>query len=143
MVKELTPEETKVLQESPYVRFVRSGMVFFTDEFKAILYRRLLEGQSVRSTLQVYGIDPGILGDRRIWNLAHTIRAEARKESHQEIQVMAQGKEPGSKERELAKQVERLQTELAYMREEVDFLKRLRAADLEARKAWKDKHRQK
>jgi hypothetical protein len=41
------------------------------------------------------------------------------------------------------KRIRQLEAELAYTRQEVEFLKKVQVADMEARKAWESKHRQK
>ena len=37
----------------------------------------------------------------------------------------------------------RLEHELAYVKQEVEFLKKLQMANMEAKKSWESKHRQK
>ena len=39
--------------------------------------------------------------------------------------------------------IRQLENELAYTRQEVEFLKKLQAANMEAQKQWESKHRQK
>ena len=46
-------------------------------------------------------------------------------------------------EHTLGARVEQLEHELAYTRQEVEFLKKIHVADLEARKLWESKQRQK
>ena len=48
-----------------------------------------------------------------------------------------------TKEQTLAARVKDLEHELAYTRQEVEFLKKIHLADLEARKSWESKHRRK
>ena len=48
-----------------------------------------------------------------------------------------------TREQTLAARVEQLEHELAYTRQEVEFLKKIRMADLEAQRQWESKHRQK
>ena len=75
--KPLNAEEIAELRSSPYVARVMSGQVKFTPEFKKVLYEELMRGKTVRVTLEEHGIDPEILGDKRIWGFAHKLRANA------------------------------------------------------------------
>ena len=48
-----------------------------------------------------------------------------------------------TKEQTLTARIKQLEHELAYTRQEVEFLKKIHTADLEARKLWESKQRQK
>ena len=43
----------------------------------------------------------------------------------------------------MTERIEQLEHELAYTRQEVEFLKKLQAANMEAQKKWESRHRQK
>ena len=99
----------------------------------------------MRTIFEEHGIDPEILGDRRIWGFAYKLRANADREEGYADLRKNNSRKPAKESREqtLAVRVEQLEHELAYTRQEVEFLKKIHTADLEARKLWESKHRQK
>ena len=64
--KPLNPEEIAELRSCPYVASIISGRINFTNEFKRSAYQQLLDGKTMRTIFEEHGIDPEILGDRRI-----------------------------------------------------------------------------
>ncbi len=143
--KPLNAEEIAELRSSPYVARVMSGQVHFTPEFKKVLYEELMHGKTVRITLVEHGIDPEILGDKRIWSIAQKLRAKADRDKGFEDLRQNNSRKPAKETREqtLASRIEQLEHELAYTRQEVEFLKKIHMADLEARKQWESRQRQK
>ena len=99
----------------------------------------------MRSIFEEHGIDPEILGDKRIWSFAHKLRANADRNQGFADLRMNNSRKPAKETREqtLAARVEQLEHELAYTRQEVEFLKKIHTADLEARKSWESRLRQK
>ena len=143
--KELTPEEVTELLKSPHVEKIVGGMISFTAEFKRMAYQQMAEGKLMRAIFIENGIDPKVLGDRRVWGLAEALRNRAeRAEGFADLRRHNLRK-PGqaSKEQTLGMRVEQLEHELAYTRQEVEFLKKIRMADMEAGKSWESKQRQK
>ena len=143
--KLITKEEIEKLKQSPYIAKVTPNQVSFTKEFKQMAYLELLEGKLMREILIDSGIDDKILGDRRIWGLAAKIREEAERNGGFEDQRKKNSRRPKKKAEEqiMAERVERLEHELAYTRQEVEFLKKLQAVNMEAQKKWESRHRQK
>ena len=143
--KPLNAEEIAELRESPFILSIISGRINFTPEFKQLAYCQLINGKSMREIFEENGIDPEILGPSRIYGFAEKLRTKADRE---EGFIDLRGKNSrkpakGTKEQALAARVEQLEHELAYTRQEVEFLKKIRMADLEARESWESKHRQK
>jgi transposase-like protein len=143
--KQLNAEEIAELRECPFVESVISGRIKFTPEFKRMAYQQLVAGKSMREIFEENGIDPEILGGARIWGFAEKLRKNAEREEGFEDLRKHNSRKPakGTKEQALAARVEQLEHELAYTRQEVEFLKKIHLADLEARKQWESKHRQK
>lgn len=145
MGKKLTVEEREILKRSPHVANVTSVTVTFTPEFKRILYQGLCDGRRLKEVLFEHGINPEILGNSRIWGMAENLRAKAdREEGFEDQRKQNHRREAeGTREQSLEAKVEQLEHELAYTRQEVEFLKKIRMADLEAQKAWESRHRRK
>lgn len=143
--KPLSAEEVAQLRCSPYVVDVKGGRISFTPEFKRMAYERLINGIPMRQIFEEHGIDPKVLGDVRVWGFTQKLRKQAEREGGfadlREKNKRKPAKE--TKEQTLSAKVERLEHELAYTRQEVEFLKKIRAADLEAQKQWESKQRQK
>jgi len=143
--KQLNAEEIAELRESPFVSSIISGRISFTPEFKRMAYGQLISGKSMREIFEENGIDPDILGTSRIWGFAEKLRKNADREGGFEDQRSHNSRKTakGTREQALSARVEQLEHELAYTRQEVEFLKKIRMADLEARKQWESKHRPK
>ena len=99
----------------------------------------------MRTILEESGINPEILGERRIWAMAYRMRQEAEREEGFEDQRRKNKRKPRKQKEEqtLAERIEQLEHELAYTKQEVEFLKKIRAAELEAQKTWESKKRRK
>ena len=141
----LTKEEIEKLKQSPYVAKATPYQISFTTDFKRMAYQELNEGKLMREILTESGIDVEILGDCRIWSVAEKIKKAAERESGFTDQREKNSRKPGkmTEEQVMAKRVEQLEHELAYTRQEVEFLKKLQAANMEAQKKWESRHRQK
>ena len=139
--KELNSEELAELRESPYVASIVAGRINFTPEFKRAAYQQLVEGKTMRAIFEEHGIAPEILGDKRIWSFAHKLRSNADRDEGFADLRSRNSRKPAKETREqtLAARVEQLEHELAYTRQEVEFLKKIHTADLEARKSWESR----
>lgn len=137
-----TEEEVTLLRASPHVESVTVRSITFTPEFKSILYQELSEGGNIWDLLEKHGISTGVLGKNRVNGLLDKIRRTAnREEGFQNLRRSPRKGEPQDSEESLRKQVKQLTLQLAYTRQEVEFLKKLQTADMEARKSWESKHR--
>lgn len=143
--KPLTPDEVAELRTSPYVANIISGKITFTPEFKRAAHEQLALGKTMRAILEEHGIDPEILGNSRIYAMTHVLRLNASRDDdfidlrkHNTRKPVA-----NAKEQTLASRVKQLEHELAYTRQVVEFLKKIRMADLEAQKQWESKQRRK
>lgn len=143
--KPLNAEEIAELRSSPYVASIISGRINFTPEFKRQAYMELSNGKLMREIFEEHGIDPEILGTTRIYQFTAKLRAKADQEEGFSDLRAHNSRKPakGTTEQTLAARVEELEHELAYTRQEVEFLKKIHTADLEARKLWESKQRQK
>ena len=143
--KPLNAEEIAELRSSPYVASAIGNKISFTPEFKHMAYDQITSGKTMREVFEGHGIDPEILGDSRIWAFTQKLRAKAeRDEGFADLRAQNSRKpSKENKEQTLAARVEQLAHELAYTRQEVEFLKKIHTADLEARKLWESKQRQK
>ncbi len=140
----ITKEEIEELKRSPYIESASPQMVKFTVDFKRMAYQELSEGKTLREVLKESGIRPEILGDSRIWSIAEKLRKQGkRKEGFEDQGRKERQRGQKTKEQTMAERIEQLEHELAYTRQEVEFLKKIQAADMEARKSWESRQRRK
>ena len=64
-----------------------------------------------------------------------------RDEGFTDLRHQRKKKTPEGTSQSSEKRIRQLEAELAYTLQVVEFLKKVQAADLEARKAWESKHR--
>lgn len=143
--KDLTPEEIAKLKENPWIESVRGQHISYSEDFKKEAYHELMDGKSMHTIFFEHGIDPEVVGDGRIYVLTCRLRKRAdSEEGFKDLRANNQRKPAKpTKEQTLAARVSDLEHELAYTRQEVEFLKKIHLADLEARKSWESKQRQK
>ena len=139
--KLFSEEEIAELKQNPHVTTVTKRTVNFTSEFKQILYESMVRGERLATILEMYGINTGILGEARIRGLSQRIYEFADREEGFE-KKKPQPKQT-SEEEGMAKRIKRLENELAYTKQEVEFLKKVRAADMEAQRQWESKRKPK
>ena len=143
--KQFTKEEMAKLKLSPYVESVSSTRVKFTPEFKRMAYQEISDGKTLRTVMEESGIDPDILGNSRIWTIAAKLRKDAeREEGFEDLRYKnSRSSKPETKAPTMEERIAQLEHELAYTRQEVEFLKKIQAADMEARRSWESTHRRK
>ena len=136
------PEEIASLQASPCVESVTSRSVCFTPEFKRLVYSELLSGKNIYEVFEEHGIDTAALGSARINGFLERLRkAGERDEGFANLRHQKKSKTPEERSQSTEKRIRLLEAELAYTKQMVEFLKKVQAADTEAQKAWKSKHR--
>lgn len=139
-----TDEQIEHLKANPYVKNVSPASVSFTEEFKRYFWHRLEEGVITRQIFFECGIDPDALGKRRMDGFRYSLKKCAkREEGFFDKRRSNYRHEKSADEQSLELRVKQLEHELAYTRQEVEFLKKLQTADMEARKQWESKHRPK
>ena len=140
----LTNREVDELQNNQYIASVTSNTVSFTEAFKELAYEKKLQGVSVSETMRQCGIDPEILGASRVKGFSYTLNKSAKRESgFSDGRSENYRRPPKTGDETVEQRIRQLENELAYTRQEVEFLKKLQAANMEALKQWESKRRQK
>lgn len=142
--KLLSEEEIAELKQNPHVTSVSARSVNFSTEFKQIAYEAMMRGENLASVLEMYGINTGVLGEVRIRGMAQRLYQFAEREEGFRSQKGQRKRNKDELEEEnLRKRLQRLENELAYTRQEVEFLKKVQEADTEARRQWESKRKPK
>jgi len=128
------------MEENPYVSFVSETTIRFTEEFKEIAYAGKQTGTPLPEIFRIHGIDPAILGSSRVEGFSYTLNRRNRKEDpDQKRSNTSYQRSPKTGEESLIQRIEQLEHELAYTRQEVEFLKKIQEAGMEEQKVWESK----
>ena len=140
----LSKREVEALRRNPNVAAVSATTVKFTEEFKRLAYEGKRNGISVSETMRRNGIDPEVLGSSRVEGFTYLLNKKAKQGSgFADRRSENYRRPPKTGEETVDQRIRQLENELAYTRQEVEFLKKLQAANMEAQKQWESKHRQK
>jgi len=134
--KLLNTEEIAELKLNPYVVDATERFVYFTTEFKKQFFKEYQSGHMPKRIISDMGINTEILGSTRINSVKlHVLKQAERACGFTDMQ--------GSQFRDVVRdkspedKIKRLEYELAYTRQELEFVKKIFAANREAQKEWK------
>jgi hypothetical protein len=137
-MKEYTPKQIKKLKENPYTLNVTKNKLYFTAKFKEDFWISYQAGNAPRKILSDFGYDLSVFGQKQIDSMVQGIKRQALsgngftegENRTRRVPIKA------TQEKELSspQSMERMQNELLYLRQEVDFLKKIIAADNSKRK---------
>ena len=138
----LSESAVKQLRANIFVEYVTDECVQFSEQFKKIAWDGLEQGKKLSEIFRENGIPPELLGQKRIENFRYLLRRRMKEgRGFSDYRENNGGKLPDDEEITLEEKVRILQHELAYTKQEVEFLKKLQMANTEARKEWELKHR--
>jgi len=139
-----TKEQIEQLCKNKYVISVTASTVRFSEDFKRLFYQRMHSGETAKAIFRDCGIDPDILGYYRVKNFPYVLNKAAKREEGFVDKRQDNYRHPSQQgEQTVEARVKQLEHELAYTRQEVEFLKKLQMADMEARRQWESKHQPK
>jgi hypothetical protein len=123
---------------------ISRSSIRFTEDFKRYFYNQRTTGKTVFQIFSDCGIDPEMLGQSRIDGFCYTLNKCAKRDlGFVDKRQNNYHHQPSTGSETVETRIRHLEHELAYTRQEVEFLKKLQMADTEARKSWESKHRQK
>lgn len=139
-----TKDQIDQLRANRYVKSISSSTIRFTEEFKRYFYQQYKAGMSPRDIFLACGIDPDILGEKRIEGFRYSIVKYAKRDEGFTDKRQSNCRRPAKNdEASMEAEIRKLKHELAYTRQEVEFLKKIHLADMEARRQWESKHQPK
>ena len=132
-MKEYTPKQIKVLQANPYTFKVSKMKLYFTVKFKEDFWIRYQAGNAPRKIVQDLGYDLSMFSQKQIDSIVQRIKKEALsgnafsegENRNRRVSI----KETSEEELSSPQSIERMQNELLYLRQEVEFLKKIIIAD--------------
>ena len=127
-MREYTAREMKLLKANPYTYRVTKNKLYFTAEFKQAFWIGYQAGNTPRKLLAEFGYDLSLFGRKQIDSIAQRIKEQAQSgKGFKEGE--AHDQRPGMKLDEVPESMERIWIELQYLRQEVEFLKKIMKGD--------------
>ena len=137
--KRFTLEERRELEDNPYVENVSETTITYTEEFKEEFAKEYASGKPPSAILREHGFDPAVLGKRRKDSLvARTKEYSQRPGGFSDARKESSGR-PKVKELTDAENIQRLEHQVRYLKQENEFLKKIRFLDRQAEWEWKRK----
>ena len=125
-MKEYTKKELKELNENPYTLKATKNKISHTAEFKRVFWTKYQAGTSPRKILEELGYNPKMFGQKRIDSLVQHIKEQA---------LSGNGFTEGSNRTKRVKIISnedftpesftQMQHEVLYLKQEVEFLKKI------------------
>lgn len=132
-IKKFTQEQMETLAANPFTYKVNAYRISYTLEFKNLFLARYEAGESVREIFESLGYDTGILGDSRIYCFAYKLVRQA-----ENGQLLTETPPTTRQEKPIhvdyntmpaQQSVAAMQREIAYLRQQVEFLKKITELD--------------
>ena len=136
-----TDEQLELLLENPYVKSASSKAITYTEEFKAHFVAEYETGKAPTEILRGSGFDLKALGQKRIDNLSLRFKKMSKREEGFSDTRKGSSGRPSTKDVTTDEQIERLQHQVKYLKQENEFLKKINFLDRQAQ--WKHKQNQK
>lgn len=132
-MKEYTPKQVKELKSNPYTFKVTQNKLYFTIKFKEDFWISYQAGNAPRKILTDFGYNLEYFGQKQIDSIVQRVKKEALSGNGFTEGENRQRRVPmnATLEEDLLspQSIERMQNELLYLRQEVEFLKKIITAD--------------
>lgn len=132
-MRTFTEEQIKKLKKNPYTFKITRNKLYFTAKFKEDFWISYQAGNAPRKVMQDLGYDLSMFTQKQIDNYVQRIKREAlsgegfREGENRQRRIPM--KATDEKELSSPQSIERMQNELLYLRQEVEFLKKIIVAD--------------
>lgn len=128
-----TQEQMETLAANPFTYKISALRISYTLEFKNLFLSRFEAGEPVKDIFTSLGYDVAILGENRMYTFARRIskQAEAGKLPTEEPPCVKLSKPVNTDYNTMPAQqsVSAMQREIAYLRQQVEFLKKITELD--------------
>lgn len=138
-MRTFTEEQIKKLKKNPYTFKLTKNKLYFTAKFKEDFWISYQAGNAPRKVMHDLGYDLSMFTQKQIDNYVQRIKREALsgegfREGENRQRRIPQ-KATDEKELSSSQSIERMQNELLYLRQEVEFLKKLLLQTIRERKS--------
>lgn len=137
-MKEYTPKQIRELKANPYTYNVTKNKLYFTSKFKEDFWISYQAGNAPRKILTDLGYNLDYFEQKQIDSIVQRIKKQALSGNGFTEGENRQKRVPmkATSEEELSspQSIERMQNELLYLRQEVEFLKKLLLRTIQGRK---------
>ena len=126
--KLFTEEQLAVLRRNPNTQYVSASVIKFTQEFKEKLAEAIRRGAQIRPFFQEAGYDYDMLGNARIKTIVSRMRKEVNAGRTPHAGYKKRKRHPDLedyKEMSSEEAMQRMQTEILYLHQELDFIKKI------------------
>ncbi len=130
-MREYTAKEMKLLKANPYTFKVTKNKLYFTVEFKEAFWTAYQAGMAPRKILGDLGYDLGMFGQKQIDSIVQRIKSQVRSGSgFRQGENRTRRKKDGlsmpeGTSIEPEKALEGILNEVKYLRQEVEFIKKI------------------
>lgn len=134
-VNYFSDEQVALLKDNPYIEKITNKSIKYSIKFKEEFWKRYSQGELPSAIVQSFGIDPKILGNSHLSNIVQRIKMEAdRLESFEDTRRKNNGR-PKTKNLTYEERIAYLEYKVAYQKQEIEFLKKIRSVEKKA--LWK------
>lgn len=129
--KLFTEEEIETLLSNPYTRLCSPTTIKFTEEFAEVFWLKYLQNIPLKDIWLSLGYDPDVLGIKRTEGFIYSLR---KRKLTDDQRAKSASKSPKPKRppegidytsMDTNDAIRTMQTELAYLRQEIKFLKKI------------------
>lgn len=128
-----TDEEVTALSRNPYTYKVTSTRIQFTAEFKEDFWQKHLQGESCNQILEELGYDPKVLGKYRVYAIKKHIEEQVNSPEGIHTGYRQYRRRSGDiteiEDLPPDKAFARMQNEIIYLRQELEFIKKIIKSD--------------
>lgn len=125
-MKKYTKKQIKELKQNPYTFQIDEQRIFFTIEFKKVFWTKYQAGMSPRSIFRELNYNLENFGQKQIDSIVQRIKKEALNGEFTEGYNRINRVKIKETTSEITPQnLKQMQNELLYLRQEVDFLKKV------------------
>ncbi|WP_026670813.1 HTH domain-containing protein [Butyrivibrio sp. AE3006] len=132
-INQFTPEQIELLAANPFTLSVTAYRISYTLEFKNLFLSHYENGELVRDIFRELGYAPGILGDSRMYSFSHKLLSDVEAgKPITEGSVRKPAEKPVKTDYNTMpaqQSVASMQRELTYLRQQVEFLKKISQLD--------------
>ena len=133
--KIFTPDELLNIRQSPYVKSAESSSIRFTVAFKDEFWEQYEKGIAPADIVMKMGFDPEILGASRILGIVRHIKEQLESEMGiRDVYHRPLSDEAPSKSLPPSQTLLHMQHQIKYMRQELEFIKKIMLSGKEARR---------